>query len=346
MMQTSKNMQGEATPSNWLDTFEPIAVVAAMGTSVATLFIKEVALAAIPLSLTAALNLANRRRQIDAIQDQQRLEIAHLVQSYQENVSADLAIIKQASEEAKSQLNELDQQDVQSSQAIAALNTQAASLQAQTEQLQTEIAALQQSQAQGQATITGLGEQSQGAQTRFDELSTEVAGLQDAIAQLQSSALELEGRVEVQQSSSQHLAAQTEGVGELVDTLREIDTLTQAISTNPRIASNFYKRGLTRKRLERLEDQWAAIDDFSQALTLDPTHADAYFERGLLKSEFGYKQHAVDDLRMAAKLYFEQGTLSQYEEARSLSQKIHDLISGSPSPEAETEQYLLENLFG
>jgi tetratricopeptide (TPR) repeat protein len=339
-------MQEETTSSNWLDTFEPIAVVAAMGTSVATLLIKEAALGAIPLSLVAALNLVNRRRQIDAIQDQQRREITHLVQSYQENISAELATVKETSEEAKSQLDELGQQDVQSFQAIAALNTQAASLQAQTEQLQTEIAALQQLQAQDQATITVLGEQSQGVQTRFDELSTAVAGLQGAIAQLESSATDLGNRVQEQQSSAQSLAAQTAGVGELVDVLRKIDTLTQAISANPNFATTFHQRGLTRKCLERSEDHRAAMDDFSQAIKINPTHADAYFERGLLKSEFGQKQQAVDDLRMAAKFYFEQGALEQYEKARALSQEIHELISGSPSPEAATEQYLIENLFG
>ena len=166
------------------------------------------------------------------------------------------------------------------------------------------------------------------------------------VAYLQSSASDLGSRVEEQQSSSQYLAAQTQGVEELVEILRQIDTLTQAISANPNDASNFYQRGLVRKRLQRSEDQRIATEDFSRAISLEPTSANAYYERGLLKSDFGHKQHAVDDLRTAAKFYFDQGNLTEYEEARTLSQEIHDLIAGSVSLEEATEQYLIENLFG
>jgi len=221
-----------------------------------------------------------------------------------------------------------------------------ATLTSQTEQFAVEMATLQTRQEEGESTFSALGEQNQAVRTELDQVLTRVSGLQDAIAYLQSSASDLGSRVEEQQSSSQYLAAQTESVEELVEILREIDTLTQAISANPNDASNFYQRGLVRKRLQRLEDQRIAMEDFSQAIILEPTSAEAYYERGLLKSDFGHKQHAVDDLRTAAKFYFDRGDLAEYEKARALSQEIHDLIAGSPSPEEETEQYLIENLFG
>lgn len=334
----ANNTQEGTSQSHWLNIVESAAVFAAVGGSITAVFLEQIALASIPLSLTAVLNLANRRRQMSEVQEQQRLEIAHVIQLSQDDTHSNLEAMQKTTEKVQSQIEQLMQQETQSSQTIKTLTEQ-------TEDFTTDIAALQAHQTEGESTFSTLSEQSQTAKTHIDDLSTQVTGLQDQIAQLQSSASELNSRVDAQRNSSQSLAAQTEGVGELVDTLREIDTLTQAISVNPNVAQNFYQRGLARKRLERLEDQRIAIEDFSQALALEPDFANAYFERGLLKSEVGHKQHAVDDLRMAAKFYFDQSDLAKYETARNLSQEIHAVIAGSPTPEQETEQYLIENLF-
>ncbi|QUY43570.1 hypothetical protein HRE53_17685 [Acaryochloris sp. 'Moss Beach'] len=341
-MSASQNTPGSNSDSNWLDLAEPVAVVTAIGGSVLAIMLQQIAVASaasIPLALSATLGLANRRRQMGAFQDQQRMEMAHLLQQNQADFQAQLDPMKQASEGVQSQIEHLTKQDTQTVQTIATLNTQ-------TEKLESTIASLQNNHKQGESTVITLSEQSQATQTQMDELSTQFQAMQAAIAKLQSSATDLGSQVEDQKSSAQYLAAQTEGVEELVDILREIDALTQTISANPNVATHFFERGLTRKRLQRLEDQRVAMEDFSQAIRLEPTFANAYYERGLLKSEFGHKQHAVDDLRTAAKFYFDQGDLTQYEKARELSQEIHDLIAGSPSPEEETEQFLLENLFG
>lgn len=341
-MQASNNTQGSTSSSHWFDIVESTAVVVAISGSIAAAALQQVSVASIatvPLSVTTTLNLVNRRRQLGAVQENQRLEIAHLLQRSQDDIQAEVGQIKQASEGVQSQIDHLTKQDAQALQTIATMSTQA-------DQFDSKLAALQTAQGQGESTLADLNDVSQTAQAQLSALSTQVMEMQDAIAQLQSSASDLGSKVEEQQSSSQYLAAQTQGVEELVEILREIDAYTQTISANPNDAKNFHQRGITRKRLQRLEDQRTAVEDFSQAIRMDPTFADAYFERGLLKSEFGHKQHAVDDLRTAAKFYFEQGNLVKYEQARSLSQEIHDLIAGSPSPEEETEQYLIENLFG
>ena len=262
--------------------------------------------------------------------------MSHLVRRSQDDLQLELKQTREGVQEIQSQVEHLTKQDSQSLQAIATLMTQAG-------ELESAIATLKQTQDQSQESFN---EQHQTSKTQFDELSTQMTDLKNAITYLQSSASDLGSQVEAQHNNSQHLAAQTEGVEELVDILREIDMITQTISANPNLPDNFYQRGLIRKRLQRLEDQRIAMEDFSQAISLDTTFADAYFERGLLKSDFGHKQHAVDDLRTAAKFYFDQGDLTQYEKSRTLSQEIHDLISEDPSPEEETEQYLLENLFG
>lgn len=334
-MQASNNMQEEARTSSSVNLVDAITVLAAIGGGVASLVTQQIAFASIPLSLTAVLNLANRRQHIGVVQEQQRMEIAHLFQRSQNDLHAELLAVQQANDGVKSQIEHLNQQDAQSLQTKTILT-------GRMEQVESEIATLQTSQ---EANFATLSEQSQTSQSQIDELSTQAADLKNAIAYLQSSASDLGNQVEAQQNNSQYLAAQTEGVEELVEILREIDTLTQAISANPNDASNFYQRGLVRKRLQRLEDQRIAMEDFSQAISLEPTSANAYYERGLLKSDFSHKQHAVDDLRTAAKFYFDQGDLAEYEKARALSQDIHNLIADSPSPEEETEQYLIENLF-
>lgn len=334
-MQASNPMQESSQASHWLDVVESSAIVASIGGSIVAIVLEQIALASVPLALSATLNFVNRRRQLSAFQDQQRLEVAHMLQRSQDDLQAELGPIKQASEQVQSQIEHLTKQDTQAMQTLATLTTHV-------EQVDSQVSAVKASQTQDAATLVEL----QTSLAQLNEFSTQVQNLQGAIAQLQSSTSTLDNQVQEQQSSSQYLAAQTEGVEELMHILREIDVCTQTISANPNDASNFYQRGLTRKRLQRLEDQRAAMDDFSQAINLAPTFANAYYERGLLKSQFGHKQHAVDDLRTAAKFYFDQGKLDKYEEARSISQEIHDLIAGNPSPEEATEQYLIENLFG
>ena len=39
----------------------------------------------------------------------------------------------------------------------------------------------------------------------------------------------------------------------------------------------------------------------------------------------GKKQQAVDDLRKAALLYFEQGDIESYHQAREMSRNVHDI---------------------
>lgn len=41
--------------------------------------------------------------------------------------------------------------------------------------------------------------------------------------------------------------------------------------------------------------------------------------------EQGMKQKAVDDLRRAALLYFEQGDIESYHQAREMSRNIHEI---------------------
>lgn len=337
-MPTSKQNEKETSTSHGLDIVEAFAVVAAIGGSIVAAVSQQIAMATIPLSLTATLTLVNRRRHINAVLGQQRLTIAHNIQHSHDVIQAELAAVQQANEAVQSRLQQLNQQDTQALQTITTLTSQ-------TVQMGEEIETLQHSQAQDQASLTALGEQTQLVQSQLEDLSPQLADLNDAISHLQSSTADLEDRVAAQHSNSQYLAAQTKSVEDLLEILRAMDAITQAISDQPDGADRFYERGLLRKRLQRLEDQHIALDDFSKAIQLESTYAGAYFERGLLHSELGQKQRAVDDFHTAAKLYFEQGQLNQYEQARELAQKIHDLIASPSAPDGEIEPPLVETLF-
>lgn len=337
-MNTSNRIERRTPPSHWLDIVETFAVVTTIGGTIAAAVSQQIVMAAIPLSLTATLNLANRRRQMGALLDNQRLEITHLMVQGNNSLQAELSKVGQMSDAQQTQIDHLTEQDAQNIQSLETLTSK-------TTKLNGKIDALNQLQDQSQSSLDSLNEQQQSTVTQGDELSSQMADLENAIALLQSTTSELSHQVEAQQHHSQSLASQTENVEELLEVLREIDAITQAISAKPNVAESFYQRGLVRKRLKRIEDQQIVLKDFSQAIQLEPTHAGAYFERGVLQSELAHKQGAVDDLNAAAKLYFEAGQLDQYEQARDLSQTLHDLVDSSSINDETAEPILVENLF-
>jgi tetratricopeptide (TPR) repeat protein len=134
----------------------------------------------------------------------------------------------------------------------------------------------------------------------------------------------------------------------VLEKLREIDRCTQAIRTNPKAAGLFFQRGQVRQSLKRMEDTRLAIEDYTQAVQLEPTLAKAYFHRGLLRTELGEKRSAGEDLRMAAKYFFDQGEMDNYAEAKRLSEQIYEKFEPRPEPtkpEASEEKLRAADLF-
>lgn len=337
-MNTSNRIEGGTPPSHWLDIVETLAVVSTIGGAIAAVVSQQIAMAAISLPLAATLNLANRRRQMSALMDNQRHEMTYLIEHSNNTLQTTLSETQKTSDHLQSQIDHLLEQDTQSLQTLEMLTSR-------TTKLEDDIDSLNQLQDQNQSALTSLSEIQQSTVTQGDELSSQLTDVEDAISLLQSSTSDLSHQVEVQQHNSQSLASQTDNVEELLEILREIDAISQTISAQPNVAESFYQRGLVRKRLERIDDQQIAVDDFSRAIQLEPTHAGAYFERGLLQSELSQKQGAVDDLHAAAKLFFETGQLDQYEQARDLSQTLHDLVATPSISDESSEQILVENLF-
>jgi tetratricopeptide (TPR) repeat protein len=236
---SSDQREVAASPSSWMDGLELCSVVVSIGGAVAAAAMQQVAVAAIPLSLTAALNLANRKRLINELANAQAATAAQVVQVQQQQV-----------------------------------------------------------------------QQGETFQAQFEAVTAQVAPLEAA-------------QVEVQQKL-QALESKDTDIETVLEKLREIDRFTQAIRTNPKAAEFYFQRGQVRQSLSRMEDNRLAIEDYTQAVQLEPTMAKAYFQRGCLRSELGERRLAGEDLRLAAKSYFDQGDMDNYAEAKRLSEQIYE----------------------
>ena len=127
---------------HWLDTVEIISAIASVGGAVASVVSHQVAFASIPLSLSVALNLANRKRLINEVVDTQN-HLTAQVQQTQENGS----LIGTLSD----QLKQVQQLNSYSSRAIKELGDRTESLEQNQKQLEEMLANLGKSEHLTQA---------------------------------------------------------------------------------------------------------------------------------------------------------------------------------------------------
>jgi tetratricopeptide (TPR) repeat protein len=239
-------------PASWLDSLELASVVVSIGSSIVLAITQQAALATIPLSFTAAINLANRKRLINAVMDSQQAATAQLV-----------------------------------------------------------------IQAQQQET------QNQTYQTQF--------------AAVDAQFMEMQGLSATFNQQLQELDAKGTNIETVLEKLREIDRFTQVIRTNPNAAEPYFNRGQVRQSLSRMEDNRLAIEDYTQAVKMEPGMAKAYFNRGLIRAELGERRQAGEDLRLAAKCYFDLGEMDNYAEAKRRSEAIYDKAESGRSDDTAAE---------
>jgi len=305
-------MLEKLNPSNnqnypWLGIVETVSVVGSIGGSIASIFINQAALAAIPLSITVMLNLVNRRLQIEALSKTNQSAIAQLIQE-------DVKTLEKV-ESNNQHIVQLQQLTLDYPQVKTNVQEHSQSIQTS----QTDISYLLQEQSEAQGKIQAIKEQLTQSGTDFSQLKSDT---QD-YAKLQS------------------LYEEQMEVVKKVGYLQEIDSSTQAIRIAPYNADAYYKRGLS---FQALGDQQGSIGDFTEAIQLNPSHASAYYSRGLAHTSLSNKKRAVQDLREAAKLFFEAEDIVSYQIAKDASKQIHELNS-SVSAE-DSEQVAVGSLFG
>lgn len=148
----------------WLDTVEAVSVAGSFVGAIASVIAHQAAIAAIPLSVTVALNLMNRRLLIDSLKQNNLAAIAQLIheqiitQTEVETLSAQLSDLEQIThktrDEAKAGMIGFDKQLQQfnnnctqkgtNDRAIAHLKQQNNEAQAKLEKLQEKLEQLQQ----------------------------------------------------------------------------------------------------------------------------------------------------------------------------------------------------------
>ncbi|PSB32890.1 hypothetical protein [Chlorogloea sp. CCALA 695] len=337
-MQSSLN---QSKAHGWLDIVETVSVIGSIGSSIASIFINQAALASIPLSITVMLNLVNRRLQLEAIAKNNQSAVSQIMPAVEAN-SQQIAQLQQSTFDYP-QVKSNVQENSQSLQSLQSANSRM-------------LQGMLQEQNNLQGRLHAIDEQLTHSSQDFNQLKSDT---QEYTQMLQTSQLEvaelLQGKAKVEttiESLTAHLVeiqeiipSLVEGNSNLMDytklqslyeeqmeivrkvgCLREIDSSTQSIRIAPHDADAYYKRGLS---FQALGDNQGCIGDFTEAIKLNSSHAFAYYSRGLAAIELGNKKSAVQDLREAAKLFFEAGDITSYQLAKDSSNQIHERTSVS-----------------
>ena len=67
-----------------------------------------------------------------------------------------------------------------------------------------------------------------------------------------------------------------------------------------------------------LDDLHKAVDNYTQALSVQPKNGEAYYKRGLVHIKLGAQRNGLEDLKKAAKFFFERGNITTYQEIQNI----------------------------
>lgn len=154
---------------------------------------------------------------------------------------------------------------------------------------------------------------------------------------------------QLQSKTPENLPERLQTLETMFNNLKEITDSVNLDETTA-TAEAYYNRGLNQEQLGNLN---AAIADYTQAIDCSANHAWSYFRRGLAKMENGLKQAALIDLNSAAKYFFEEGDLENYQMAKDKAAEIHkptsneeNLSYASPAKTKTAEPVSVDGLFG
>ena len=152
-MNKQLDIETKERDNHWLNMAETIAVVGSVGGSIASIFVKEIALASIPLSACVALNLINRQRLLNSIDTKHDKAIATLSQQNQNdhsNISDRIAQIDRSIIELQDK-SEIDRNDI--SQQLQQIDSDIQKINSQYAELASKTAQMVQSTTSGSAEL-------------------------------------------------------------------------------------------------------------------------------------------------------------------------------------------------
>lgn len=284
-----------------LDAVETVSVFGSItGTIVSIIISNQVAFAAVPLSLSVALNLVNHKRRLAAINHNQQVASAQLIE---ENIAT------------QEQLQILTQQLAEVRQLTTNLEQVASNLPDHTEIIQSQ-----------QTAIAQLTQENTVSQTKLVSLTQQLFEVKRLTNNLNSVTSNL-------QNHTQNLSKEQTKIANTVSCWREIEVCNQNLRIASDRAQPYYNRGVI---YQNLGYKQAAIWDHTEAIRLNPNYAKAYQDRGLARAYLGDKRGAIEDLRTAAKLFFEAGDITNYQLAKRDFNKQFPQLNPEPQVPAST----------
>ncbi|MBE9170848.1 tetratricopeptide repeat protein [Pleurocapsales cyanobacterium LEGE 06147] len=241
LLEISSNSQNK----HWLDIAEIVSVIGSVGGSVASLVSNQFLFASLPLSVCIALNLANRRRLINLLT--------------QENQKAIATIVQQNKEEQTNLSEQLQQLKLSTHDKFA---RQSRDNQANFTTLSTQIAKVEQ-------LISDLNKLTQTQSDRLKHLNHHQNHLEKAVSYL-SEINSCSQALQLAPFSAELYYRRGNSHRHLGNKYRAVEDYTKAIELEPHHALAYHHRGLVNADLSNKK---AAVEDLRKA-------AKFYFEQG------------------------------------------------------------------
>ncbi|NJN75472.1 MAG: tetratricopeptide repeat protein [Synechococcaceae cyanobacterium RL_1_2] len=117
-----------------------------------------------------------------------------------------------------------------------------------------------------------------------------------------------------------------------------------------------YERLITDEHLDEDSSKLTTADgskpenlkEYNQILANDPHNSQALFERGVLLEKAGDKQRAVEDFRLAAKIFLEEGDIASYQSSRDRGKQLLEIEKETDEQEIADREFelVVDGLFG
>ena len=138
--------------------------------------------------------------------------------------------------------------------------------------------------------------------TKLENNQKETANTAQTLLERQSQQL---SRLESNQNETLNIAQK----------LQRIEDFNHALATHGYDAIAYYGQSDAHHNLDNLHK---AVNDYTQALGVNPKNAEAYYRRGLVRIKLGAQRDGFEDLKKAAKLFFERGNIATYQEIQNI----------------------------